>query len=290
VTATKTATIFFVVVSSMSAQQLFAQCRVPKTSNEAKLLAFYSAPIAFSPASAPEYAAPWTIRIGAEGGPIPSADSAIRQSSICHTKKSENTDLSSFFGRPRVTLTLPAGFALEASYLPPIQIGDATPNLGSAALSWMRRIRMAPTGNATAIMLRIHGTAGHVRGPITCPRSALQQSDPNGSCYGTQQSTDEFKPTMMGVEGVLSTAAWDGRLAFYAGGGENFLRPRFQVGFIDSSGNVDRTLIVVDLNRATMFAGVTAEVSNAIDLSAQAYGVNQDGVTFRFGGGYRLYR
>ena len=62
------------------------------------------------------------------------------------------------------------------------------------------------------------------------------------------------------------------------------------VGFVDSSGNVDRTLIVVDLNRATMFAGVTAEVSNAIDLSAQAYGVHQDGVTFRFGGGYRLYR
>lgn len=187
--ATRTTTVFIVALSFVSAQQLYAQCRVPKTSNEAKLLAFYSAPIAFSPASAPEYGAPWTIRIGGEGGPIPSADSAIRQSSVCHTKKSENTELSSFFGRPRVTLTLPAGFALEASYLPPIEIGDAEPNLGSAALSWMRRIRMAPTGNATAIMLRLHGTAGHVRGPITCPRGALQQSDPNGACYGTQQST-----------------------------------------------------------------------------------------------------
>ena len=95
---------------------------------------------------------------------------------------------------------------------------------------------------------------------------------------------------MVGVEGMLSTAAWDGRLAFYAGGGENFLRPRFRVGFTDSNGNVDRTLIIVDLNRATMFAGVTAEVSSAIDLSAQAYGVHQDGVTFRFGGGYRIHR
>jgi len=282
--------VVLVVVSSISAPNLFAQCRVPKTSNEAKLLAFYSAPIAFSPASAPEYAAPWTLRIGGEGGPVPSADSTIRQSSVCHTKKSENTELSSFFGRPRLTLTLPAGFALEASYLPPLEIGDATPNLGSAALSWTRRIRMAPTGNATAIMLRLHGTAGHVRGPITCPRSGLQQTDPDGPCYGTQQSVDEFRPTMMGAEGMISTAAWDGRLAFYAGGGENFLRPRFQVGFIDLNGDADRTLIIVDLNRATMFAGVTAEVSSAIDLSAQAYGVHQDGVTFRFGGGYRLYR
>jgi hypothetical protein len=285
----KTAAILIGAIGCLCAQQLRAQCRPPKTSNEAKLLAFYSAPIAFSPAGAPEYAAPWTIRIGGEGGPVPSPDSAIRQSQVCYNK-SENTELSSFFGRPRVTLTLPAGFALEASYLPPIQFGDATPNLGSAALSWMRRVRMAPTGNATAIMLRLHGTAGHVRGPITCPRSALQQSDPFGACYGTQQSVDEFKPTMMGVEGMLSTAAWDGRLAFYAGGGENFLRPRFQVGFTDSNGNVDRTLIIVDLNRTTMFAGVTAEVSNAIDLSAQAYGVHQDGVTFRFGGGYRLNR
>jgi hypothetical protein len=39
-----------------------------------------------------------------------------------------------------------------------------------------------------------------------------------------------------------------------------------------------------------MFAGVTAQVSNTIDLSAQAYGVREDGVTFRMGGGYRLHR
>ena len=282
--------VLIVLLTLISESSLSAQCRVPKNSNEAKLLAFYSAPIAFSPASAPEYAQPWTIRFGVEGEPLFSPDSAIRQSSICYTKKVENTELSSFFGRPRLTVTLSAGFAIEGSYLPPIKIGDATPNLGSAALSWSKRIRMAPTGNATAIMFRVHGTAGHVRGPITCPRRALQQNDPNESCYGTQQSVDEFKPTMVGIEGLLSTAAWDGRLAFYAGGGENFLRPRFQVGFTDSNGNVDRTLVVVDLNRATMFAGVTAEISSAMDLSAQAYGVHQDGVTFRFGGGYRLYR
>jgi hypothetical protein len=95
---------------------------------------------------------------------------------------------------------------------------------------------------------------------------------------------------MAGIEGILSTAAWDGRLAFYAGAGENFLRPRFQVGFVDSFGTADSTLIVVNLNRMTMFAGVTAEISSAIDLSAQAYGVREDGVTFRFGGGYRLHR
>lgn len=284
------AVILGAALSCVATRGLVAECRVPKTSNEAKLLAFYSAPISFSPASAPENAAPWTLRLGGEGGPIPSPDSAIQQSGACFTKKSENTRLSPFFGRPRLSLTLPAGFSVEASYLPPIKIRDAEPNLGSAALSWTKRIRMAPTGNATEIMLRLHGTVGHVRGPITCPRKALQQSDVLRPCFGTEPSLDTFKPTMAGIEGILSTAAWDGRLAFYAGAGENFLRPRFQVGFTDGLGNVDSTLITVDLNRTTMFAGVTAQVSNTIDLSAQAYGVREDGVTFRLGGGYRLHR
>jgi hypothetical protein len=88
----------------------------------------------------------------------------------------------------------------------------------------------------------------------------------------------------------VSTAAWDGRLAFYTGAGGNFLRPRFQVGFTDGLGSVDSTLIVVNLNRLAIFGGVTAEVSNRLDLSAQAYGVREDGMSFRFGGGYRLNR
>ena len=112
----------------------------------------------------------------------------------------------------------------------------------------------------------------------------------NKPCFGTKPSLDTFKPTMAGIEGILSTAAWDGRLAFYAGGGENFLRPRFQVGFTDGLGSVDSTLIVVDLNRITMFGGVTAEVTSALDLSAQVYDVRQDGITFRVGGGYRIHR
>lgn len=282
--------LVIVLTCVVSASASAAECRVPKNSNEAKLLAFYSAPIAFSPASAPEHALAWTLRIGGEAGVIREPSQAIRQSSECFTKKSEDTRLSPLFGRPRLTLSLPAGFAIEASYLPPIRIGDATPNLGSAAVSWTKRLRMASTGNSTDLMFRVHGTAGEVRGPITCPRSALQQTDAARPCFGTNPSRDTFKPTMAGYEGVVSTAAWDGRIAFYAGGGQNFLRPRFHVGFTDAAGVVDNTLIAVDLTRITMFAGLTAEVSSTFDISGQAYGVREDGVNFRLGGGYRLHR
>ena len=68
------------------------------------------------------------------------------------------------------------------------------------------------------------------------------------------------------------------------------MRPRFQVGFNNLQGFVDNTVIAVDINRVAMFAGITAQVSSTVDLSAQAYGVREDGVTFRFGGGYRLHR
>jgi hypothetical protein len=265
-------------------------CRVPKNSNEAKLLAFYSAPVAFSPASAPEHAQPWTLRLGAEAGLVPDPDSAIQQSSYCFIRKTEHTRLSPFFARPRLTLTLPRGLALEASYLPPVNFHNAEANLVSAALSWAKRLRMASTGNATDIMLRLHGTAGEVKGSITCPQKAIQQADPMRACYGSSPSLDTFKPRMAGIEGIVSTAAWDGRLAFYAGAGGNFLRPRFQVGFDNLQGFVDNTVIAVDLNRVAMFAGLTGQVSSKVDLSAQAYGVREDGVTFRFGGGYRLSR
>ena len=266
------------------------ECRVPKNSNEAKLLAFYSAPVAFSPASAPEHSRPWTLRLGGEVGLVPVPESAIQQSGACFIKKTEHTRLSPFFVRPRVTLALPSGFAIEASYLPPVDFRDAEANLASAALSWAKRLHMAPTGDATDIMLRVHGTAGKVKGSITCPIMTLQQADPMGACYGTSPSLDTFKPRMLGVEGIVSTAAWDGRLAFYAGVGGNFLRPRFKVGFNNAQGFVDSTIISVDLNRIAMFAGVSAQVASMVDLSAQAYGVREDGVTFRFGGGYRLHR
>jgi len=265
------------------------ECRVPKGSNEAKLLTFYSAPVSFSPAAAPELARPWAFRLGAEIGSVPDPDSAIQQSSYCFIRKTEHTRLSPFFVRPRLTLTLPRGFALEGSYLPPVDFRDAEANLVSAALSWTKRLRMAPTGNATAVMLRLHGTAGQIKGSITCPEHAIQQTDPNQACYGASPSLDTFKPRTLGMEGTVSTAAWDGRIAFYLGGGGNFMRPRFQVGFNNLQGFLDNTVIAVDLNRVAMFAGATVQVSSTVDLSAQAYGVREDGVTFRFGGGYRLH-
>src|SRR3954471_8621621 len=132
------------------------QCKVSSESNEGKLLAFYTAPIVFSMAGAPEVLPPASLRIGLEGEYIPKPDPTIEQTGACFTQKSEHTSLSPVFGRPRITVAAPFGFALEAAYLPPVTIAKATPNLFSLAVSQSRRLSFGLANGGTTIALRLH--------------------------------------------------------------------------------------------------------------------------------------
>jgi len=270
--------------------QAAAQCKVGTNSNEGKLLAFYTAPIVFSMATAPEVMRPGSIRIGAEGEYIPKPNPAIEQTGACFTQKSEHTSLSPVFGRPRLTVAGPFGFALEAAYLPPVTIARATPNLFSFGISQAHHFVNGPVATGTTLMFRVHGTFGNVKGAITCPSSSLQQTDPSSPCYGTNPSKDTFHPDMMGGEIAAGFAPGSGGIAFYLGGGANRIDPHFQVGFTDASGNVDRTQVELasPLVRATVFGGVTAIVHRIFDVGAQIYSVPSDVSLFRLMGGLRF--
>ena len=267
-----------------------AQCRVDKSSNEGKLLAFYTAPIVFSMATAPEVMPPASLRLGAEGEYIPKPNKAIEQTGACFTQKSEHTSLSPVFGRPRITVGGPFGFALEAAYLPPVTIARATPNLFSFGISNARHFAAGPLSNGTTLMLRVHGTFGNVKGAITCPRSQLQQSSPNSPCYGTTPSKDTFHPDMLGAEIAAGFAPGTGGLSFYAGAGANRIDPHFQVGFTSANGIVDHTQVELTnpLIRPAVFGGVTAVVRRILDVGAQVYSVPADATLFRLMGGIRI--
>src|SRR3954470_11214148 len=116
-------------MAAVSAGTVSAQCKVSSESNEGKLLAFYVAPIVFSAATEPAPMRSGSIRIGFEGEYIPKPNPEIQRTGKCFLQKSEHPSLSPVFGRPRITIGLPASFALEASYLPPVKIADAKPNL-----------------------------------------------------------------------------------------------------------------------------------------------------------------
>jgi len=275
---------------SAAQREAMAQCRVGSDSNEGKLLAFYTAPIVFSMAAAPEVMPPASIRIGGEGEYIPKPNAAIEQTGACFTQKSEHTSLSPVFGRPRITVGGPFGFALEAAYLPPVTIARAKPNLFSLAVSHARHFAIGPISTGTTLMLRLHGTFGNVKGAITCPRSQLQQTSSSSPCYGTSPSKDTFHPDMFGGEIAAGLAPANSGISFYVGAGANRIDPHFQVGFTDSNGNVDMTQVELrdPLTRATIFGGVTAVLRRILDVGAQVYSVPADVTLFRIMGGIRI--
>ena len=272
--------------STSSAQTNFT-CRPPSGSNEAKLLAFFATPIAFSPGGTVAPLSPWQIRVGVEASYVPSPSKEVQRPEACYgIKKTENTNLSPVFPRPRLAIGLPGGVQLEGSYLPPVTVADAEPNLGSVALSRPMRLSGNAEQGSLSLLLRGHATFGRVRGSITCPEKSLQQQDPNAACYGSDASSDTYKPNMFGAETGLAKESAGGRWGAYATTGVTWLRPRFQVGFQYIGAAFDDTKISVDLTRFAAGAGGWFRVGPAAAVTAELYSVPTDATTFRLGGAY----
>jgi hypothetical protein len=161
---------------------------------------------------------------------------------------------------------------------------DATPNLGSVALGWVK-----PLTSTSFVSLRAHATFGKVDGAITCSEDALQQTTATKACYGDKPSKDSYKPNMIGGEGIYGFSP-NPRFTAYVGAGYTSLTPRFQVGFTSLNGAVDDTKVIVDLSRVSAFAGGRYDVARGAAITAELYSVPQDATTFRVGGSLTLRR
>lgn len=260
-------------------------CTVPAASNEGKMLAHFAALLAFS-APGPARALPaGAIVLGGDLTWLPEPSSGVGQSSgICGFQKSEHTGLSPVLPRPRVTVGLGGGLSIEAMYLPPVTVLDATPNMGSLALAWTHGL--GTTDGALDLTLRAHGTFGHVNGPITCPTSALQQSAAAKPCYGTAASDDRYQPNVLGAEASLSTVS--GAWAWFGGVGYNKIDPHFQVSFQGIIGPRDQNRVQMSASRVALFGGGAFAATSGVDLTAQLYSVPEDATTGRVGFRWRL--
>jgi hypothetical protein len=254
-----------------------AQCRVPANSEEARLLAYYAAPLTFSPAGLLEQQPAGSLRASLEVTIIPQPGDDLRRTSRCFQPKEENTQLSPVLPRPRFSLALPGGFVAEGSWLPPLTVADATPNLASLALALVRHL-----SGAFGFALRAHATVGHVRGPITCAAEALQLANPQLACYGSEPSEDTWYPNVAGGEAAV-TWRRDGRASAYAGAGYSSLRPRFRVGFRDAAGQLDSTRVEADVERVTVMAGGRYLVRGSLSVLGEVYAVPEDVTLFRTG-------
>jgi len=135
--------------------------RHPFSDPEGRLLAFYSAAMAFSPAGmAPDES---RLSVSLEVSHVPYLNAAQRRPSI---DKPESTNLAPFFPRPRGALRV-GNWTVEASWIPPMRVFDVEANLLSAAIA-------APpvTIGDFSIAPRLWGTFGRIRGSMTCSTTA----------------------------------------------------------------------------------------------------------------------
>jgi hypothetical protein len=259
--------------ASLAAQ---GDCFPGKDSHEAQLFAALAVPLAFGMAQAPQVADRGRIEIAFEGTYLPEINEQTRTPTICRPGKGpEHTDLLFAFPRPRVTVGLPGGFLLEGSWIPPIRINGVRSNLVGVALQ-----RDFPIANRPAIVaLRIHGTGGLIRAPITCEKAALR--DPTSECFQGTLSDDHYHPNTFGAEGAVSWAFAQGRIRSFVGGGVNILHPRFHVNFTNQFGSTDNRKIEVDLTRGALFGGASWSPDNRFALTGGIYGSPGDDVTGR---------
>lgn len=280
-----------IVTGIVGTSSLDAQCVVDKSSNEAKLLAYYAAPLAFSPSGTLGVMKAGSIRLGFEVTLIPAPGDELRHTSKCFAPKEENSQLSPVFPRPHLAIGLGGGLFVEGMYLPPVTVMDATPNMGSVAIGYAReftrRVGFAVRGSATF---------GQVEGPITCNADAVQNTNQNRTCYGNKISNDTYKPNLRGVEVALTLKSAE-KLSGYAGAGLASLKPHFQVGFQPIGAPFDSTRVVVgnsqehreeSLTRFSLQLGGAYHFHPKLAVTAEVYSVPQDLTTLRVGGTWNV--
>ena len=261
-------------VSIRSSAHAQGDCFPGKTSHEAKTFAIYSVPLAFSPAGLPRITS-GRIQLGLELAYLPNIDSVTATPTVCRPGKGpENTDLLFAAPRPRITVALGGGFALEGSWTPPVRLNQVQANLFAAALSYDTRI-----GRQAGLTVRLHGSTGTIKAPITCPDKALAVA--TSECFRGSRSDDSFKPSIVGAEALIHWGSTGGPIHPYLGAGYNHLTPRFQVNFTNAVGDVDRRKVEVNLDRITVFGGVAWATSTRWNLSAELYSAPADAVTGR---------
>jgi hypothetical protein len=225
------------VAALLAAGDVAAQERVLErhgfSDPEGRLLAFYSASMAFSPAGAG-----WDdsrLSFALEVSHVPYLDKAQRRPSI---DKPESTNLAPFFPRPRISMGL-GPWRVEASWIPPMRVFDVEANLGSLAIR-------GPSATIGAFRLspRAWATIGRVRGAMTC---SSQEMLGHGSdlelyyatvCHG-RESDDWFEPRMVAGEAVVSRSLGSAGSSVYGLLGARVDRTRFNIGVLTFEGQRD---------------------------------------------------
>ena len=269
--------------SALAAQRVVE--RHPWNDADGRLMGYYSAALAFSPAAAPEPAPrAYALRLGLELSLIPPLSEENRTGGF---SKTESTNLAPVLPRPRASLTLPGGVVAEGSWVPPVHLFAVTANLGALALS-----RTIAGVGPLSLTPRLALSAGTVTGAVTCNHDLFDRGGGDSLyfekvCHG-RESRDQFRPRAASLELTAAPRAsggtwWGGRLRPYAGAGVRAERTRFDVGVRGYDGSLDPSYPSIELRvtRGYGFAGATWLAGGSADGATGRGSAGRDALRLR---------
>jgi hypothetical protein len=215
----------------------------------------------------PKARSPWSVSFGLDLAWIPSISETNRIVGFGGTKP-EDLNKAPLFFRPRVTLGLPASFALTVAFNPPIETFGVTPKLLVLVLE-----RPMVRSDAWSVGLRGYGQVGTVNGAYTCPAEVLGAAPGSpGNLYGCQaESSDTATLNYVGAEASFAHAGL-GRLRIepHAAIAVNYMNLVFQVDAL-TYGFEDHTRYTTDGFTFSSSAGVTIPLSSRFSTSVDVF-------------------
>jgi hypothetical protein len=245
---------------------------------EGRIMAYYSAALAFTSIGAPR-SGQKGFEFGLELSYLPPLSKEQRSAGF---SKTESTNLMPILPRPRVAMTLPWDTRVEASYVPPLKVFGVKASLLSAALT--QPILERP---AIRLSARVAGSSSLVRGPITCNKSMTEEGEGeqlffDKVCHG-YESEDEFHAPALSAE-LLASGAQRGSITPYAGLGVRTEDTKFIVGVKTFRGDPDpdHPVLEMSVTRPYGMLGATWAQSARRSLGGEIFYAPGSLMTVRF--------
>lgn len=255
----------------MNATSAGAQGRVEQVHRasepEGRLLAYYAAAMVFSPLGTVAQGRRWAA--GVEATWIPPLSESQRRPGI---DKPETTNLSTVLPRPRVAVRTPVA-TLEASWVPPVTVGDAKANLWGFAAS-----RTVATWHGVRLAPRVSFVTGRIEGSITCNARTMATRGRDLAvyyarvCHGND-SNDWFVPRLLAGELVGTRPLLAGRGEAWLVAGGRIDRSRFDIGVRRDDGrrDTDHPILRLEDTRPHLGAGMRVAVAAKLSVAGEAF-------------------
>ena len=207
------------------------------------------------------------VALAFDAGWIPSLSEEERRVGF-RGNKVEDLNRTAFVGRPRLAVGLPGGWALEAGWMPPLDVEGIEPNLLSLALSrrlWQgQRLRLAG---------RLLAEEGGFRGDLTCSAEDVRRGPDLESpvfidCEAP--SDDELELTLWGAELQAGLRPSTAGLAPYAAVGWARVDSALQID-ARYNGILDRSRLSTEGDFWTAAAGLAWEPGSRWRLAGELF-------------------